>query len=329
MYRLLEALGLQRSDYRSSVRLPNAIAFSVVTAGGKLVKRRAWVGAGALAVFVALLSFAPVLDRLVLFPSTRPIDPADAVRRRLLFQGGELEVWIARSVVAEVNGRADTFVLRFYGNADRPERWVAAEANMLGARALEVWGVNYPGFGGSTGPSRLARIGPAALAAFDEMKRTAGKRPIVVSGTSFGTIAALHLAAEREFAGVILHNPPPLREMIIQDHGWWNLWILAGPLSRKVPAAVDSLTNARRARAPAAFLLAERDAVVRPKFQRLIVDAYAGEKRIIPLAGADHLSPLDRAALASLNSALEWMVPEQRRIAHSDGFCAGALGVDR
>ncbi len=105
--------------------------------------------------------------------------------------------------------------------------------------------------------------------------------------------------------------------MIIQDHGRWNLWLLAGPLSRKVPAALDSLTNARRARAPA-FLLAERDAVVRPKFQRLIVEAYAGEKRIIPLAGADHLSPLDRAALASLNSALDWMFDAKLRMAEAE-----------
>ncbi len=154
------------------------------------------------------------------------------------------------------------------------------------------------------------------------MKRTAGKRPIVVSGTSFGTIAALHLAAERDFGGVILHNPPALREMITQEHGWWNLWLLAGPLSRKVPAALDSLTNARRARVPAVFLVAGRDTVVRPKFQRLIVDAYAGQKRIILLPGADHLSPLEGAALASLNSALDWMLDAK---SHGRGRVIGTV----
>ncbi len=95
----------------------------------------------------------------------------------------------------------------------------------------------------------------AALAAFEEMKRTAGDRPILVSGTSFGTIAALHIAAHRRVAGVIVHNPPALREMILQNFGWWNLWLLAGPLSTKVPRALDSVANAGAARDPAVFLL--------------------------------------------------------------------------
>lgn len=171
-------------------------------------------------------------------------------------------------------------------------------------RGVEVWGVNYPGFGGSTGPARLARIGPTALAAFDELKRTAGARPIIVSGTSFGTIAALHVAAQRDAAGVVLHNPPALREMIVKGHGWWNLWLVAGPLSRKVPAALDSVANARAANERAVFLLAEKDEIVAPRFQELVVNAYAAEKRLIKLRGAGHLTPLDPESLVVFAPAL-------------------------
>ena len=49
-------------------------------------------------------------------------------------------------------------------------------------RAVEIWGMNYPGFGGSTGPARLARIGPAAVAAFDALRREAADAPIVAYG---------------------------------------------------------------------------------------------------------------------------------------------------
>ena len=45
---------------------------------------------------------------------------------------------------------ADIYVLRFYGNADRADRWAAAEAEMWNDRAVEIWGMNYPGFGRST-----------------------------------------------------------------------------------------------------------------------------------------------------------------------------------
>ena len=272
-------------------------------------RRRVVICLAAAVVYAALIGFVPVVDKLALFPSTQPIDSRGATRKVVPLKVGELEMWVATSASARARGGAESFVLRFYGNADRPENWVAAEAEMFPQRAVEVWSVNYPGFGGSTGPARLARIGPAALAAFDELRRTAGERPIIVSGTSFGTIAALHIAARRDVAGVVLHNPPALREMIVGDYGWWNLWILAGPLSRKVPADLDSVANARAAKAPAAFILSEKDEIVAPRFQQLVVDAYAGEKRLIPLRDAGHLTPLDDAALQKLHEAMAWLVP--------------------
>jgi pimeloyl-ACP methyl ester carboxylesterase len=152
-------------------------------------------------------------------------------------------------------------------------------------------------------------MGPAALTAFDELQKVAGNRPIIVFGASLGTTTALHIAAHRKIAGLILHNPPALRQMILRQFGWWNLWLFAGPMAYKIPADLDSVTNARSANVPAIFLLAENDEVVAPKFQRLVVDAYAGEKRIIPLPGAGHNSPLDAAALASFHQALDWLAP--------------------
>ena len=100
--------------------------------------------------------------------------PAAAVRRTIPFENGDLEIWTAQSQSARQQGRADVFILRFYGNADRADRWPAMEAEMWKDRAVEIWGMNYPGFGGSTGPARLARIGPAAVAAFDELRHDSG-----------------------------------------------------------------------------------------------------------------------------------------------------------
>ena len=61
-----------------------------------------------------------------------------------------MEIWTAQSQSARQQGRADVFILRFYGNADRAERWAAIEAEIWKERAVEIWGMNYPGFGGST-----------------------------------------------------------------------------------------------------------------------------------------------------------------------------------
>ena len=262
-------------------------------------------------VYFLLMFFGHLPDHLVLFPTRAPIDAGSASRKTIPFQNGELEVWTAKSHRAQQQGRADIFILRFYGNADRADRWAAAEADMWNDRAVEIWGMNYPGFGGSTGPARLSRIGPAALATFDELKHHADDRPIVAFGTSIGATAALHVTAQRAVAGLILHNPVPLRQIILLRFGWWNLWLLAGPVALQIPRDLDSIANAKAIRAPAIFLLAEKDEVVPPRYHRLVVNAYAGEKRVIRLPGAYHNDPIESTALANLNNALDWLLAKR------------------
>ncbi len=262
-------------------------------------------------VYFAVILFGHLPDHLILFPSSNPIEPHGAVRKAIPFENGQLELWTAKSRLAQRNGHADTYVLRFYGNADRAERWAAEEAEMWNNRAVEIWGMNYPGFGGSTGPAKLARIGRAALTAFDTLQHEAGDHPVVIFGASLGTTAALHVAANRPVTGLVLHNPPALREMILRQFGWWNLWLLAGPIALQVPRDLDSIANAKTIRAPAIFLLAERDEVVAPRFHQLVVDAYGGEKRVITLCGAYHNSPIEGAALADLHGALDWLLPRK------------------
>ena len=273
--------------------------------------RQTRIALAIVAAYFILIFFAHLPDHLILFPTRASIDAGGAVRKTIPFQNGELELWTAISRRAQQNGRVDTYVLRFYGNADRAERWVAAEADEWNDRAVEIWGMNYPGFGGSTGPPRLSRIGPAALTAFDELQRHANGQPIVLYGASLGASTALHIAAHRPVAGLILHNPPPLRQMILRQFGWWNLWLLAGPIALQIPRDLDSVANAKAIHVPAIFLLADKDEVVAPRFHRLVVEAYAGEKRVISLPGAYHNDPIEGAALADLNRALDRLLPKK------------------
>jgi hypothetical protein len=274
--------------------------------------RRQRILLAVIAAYFVLIFFARLPDHLILFPTTAPIDAGGAVRKMLPFQNGELEIWTAVSRRAHQNGGADLYILRFYGNADRADRWVAAEAEDWNDRAVEIWGMNYPGFGRSTGPARLSRIGPAALTAFDELKRHAGGQPIVLFGASLGTNAALHVAAHRPVAGLILNNPPPLRQMVLRQFGWWNLWLLAAPVALQIPRDLDSIANAKAIHAPAIFLLAEKDEVVAPRFHRLVVSAYAGDKQVISLPGAYHNDPIEGAALVDLYKALDWLLPKTK-----------------
>jgi pimeloyl-ACP methyl ester carboxylesterase len=262
-------------------------------------------------LYFAVIFFGHLPDHLILFPSSNPIDPRGAVRKTIPFGNGQLELWTAKSRLAQKSGRANVYVLRFYGNADRADRWVSVEADSWNERSVEIWGMNYPGFGNSSGPPKLSRVGPAALTAFEALQREAGDRPIVLFGASLGTTAALHVAANREVAGLILHNPPAIRQMILQHFGWWNLWLLAGPVAAQIPKDLDSVRNAKAIHKRAIFLLAQNDEVVAPRYQRLVVNAYAGEKRVIALRGANHNTPIEGAALADLYKALDWLLPGQ------------------
>ena len=277
-------------------------------------------------LLVACLGAASTLfspDHLILFPSHEPLSTYGATHRTVPFRRGNLEVWTARSQqspfypgskapsapsASRTVRSADVYVLRFYGNADRADGNVVLEAGEWRAGTAEFWGVNYPGYGGSTGPAKLEGIGPAALAAFDALAKEANGKPIVVYGTSLGTTAALYVAAHRSVAGVILQNPPPLKQIIRRQFGWWNLWLIAGPLSLGIPDALDSLANARASHAPAVFLLAEKDTLVKPKYQQMVVAAYAGEKRVITQLGAGHNEMLNPATTAELNEAIASML---------------------
>jgi len=268
------------------------------------------ISAGAIAVVcVVALMFAALPDQLILFPTTNAIKTQGAARKTVPFESGALEIWTARSRLARQNGRPEIYVLRFYGNADRADRWAALDAEMWNQRAVELWGVNYPGFGGSTGPARLKRIAPAALIAFDALQKEARDRPIVIFAASIGTTPALYIATQRQVAGLVLHNPPALRQLILYQHGWWNLWLLAGPVAAQVPRELDSISNAKAVHAPAIFLLAEQDEIVAPRFQQLVAKAYAGDKRIIHLRGAHHNDPIEGIALTELYGGLDWLLP--------------------
>ncbi|PYI62344.1 MAG: hypothetical protein DMC60_02730, partial [Verrucomicrobia bacterium] len=70
-------------------------------------------------VYFMVMFFGHLPDHLILFPTKAPIDTGGAVRKTVPFKNGELEMWTAKSRRAQQQGRADIFILRFYGNADR------------------------------------------------------------------------------------------------------------------------------------------------------------------------------------------------------------------
>jgi hypothetical protein len=265
--------------------------------------RRA-IGLALLLLAVPLvLTFGGCADRLLLFPSRNAIDAGGLVGKKILRDGHVIETWTARSARAEDREPA-AFVLEFCGNATRAEQITKFIAHRWRDWPVEVWVMNYPGFGGSDGPARLASIPPAALATYDALAQVAGDRPIFLAGKSMGATSALYVASKRPAAGLILQNAPPLRAIILQRHGWWNLWLAGGPIAWQVPPELNATGTAPHVHAPAVFLVAEQDTLVPPRFQQMVIDAYAGPKHVISLANTGHNDPVGTGAEALLRDAI-------------------------
>jgi uncharacterized protein len=245
-------------------------------------------------------------DQLVLPANHERINPGVAQRCIVRIQHRNVEYWVMRSPGAEER-EPEAFVLFFVGKGDRADRWIGAVARAWGSRPVELWGMNYPDSGGSDGPACLACVCPDALGIFDQMTKVAGPRPIFLQAGSFGTAAALCVAARRPVAGLELQNPPPLRQLIMGRYGWWNLWLLARAVAAQIPPDLDSISNAAHCTTPAIFVLSDEDEVVPPPYHDLVVNAYAGPRRVIHMPGAKHNDPLTREAAREVADDLDWL----------------------
>lgn len=245
-------------------------------------------------------------DRFVLRPTTDPVESNGKDRREVPSHDGFAEVWISHYGIASGQS-AELMVLKFSGAGGRAERAGGHPVDVWSDIAAEVWAVNPPGYGRSPGPATLRRCARAARTVFDVFRAEARGRPILLVGNSLGAAVVLYLAARFPVAGVLVRNPPPLRELIVWRHGWWNLWLPAAWVARGVPEELDSIQNARRASAPALFVVSEADEVVPRSFQARILRAYSGENRVFEIPRARHHTPIERPHYAAYFRQLCWL----------------------
>lgn len=245
-------------------------------------------------------------DRIILCPSRHAIEADGKQSRQIPFGDGQLEVWIQQT--GEHHGRSpDVFVLKFPGAAGRAERSTDHPAACWTDLAAEQWTPNPPGYGGSTGRASLRQVDGMVQRIYTALADRADGRPIIVTGNSLGCVSALRLAAIRPVSGLILRNPPPLREVVMRRFGWKTIGIGAWFVARQIPASLCSIDNARQARIPALFIVSERDRIVPVPCQQRIIDAYAGDKRVMTLADADHASLMTAEQQAEYEQHLHWL----------------------
>ena len=96
----------------------------------------------------------------------------------------------------------------------------------------------------------------------------------------------------------------------MEEHGWWNLWLVASLVAVQIPSDLDSMTNARASCAPAVYVLATGDTKVPTKYHGRVAAAHGGPRLILPLHGADHNDELSPFQARDVSSAIAWLLGE-------------------
>lgn len=173
-------------------------------------------------------------------------------------------------------------VLWFHGNAE----WVSGFSWLV--RALRparaaMLVVEYRGYGSSTGRPGVAGIARDALVAWDWLAARSDVDParIVVYGRSIGSGPALHVAAERPVAGVIVESGFTSVRGLARRHYPIFPSVLAG-------SGFDNLRAIARVRAPTLLVAGERDGIVPADMGRALREAAGGPTELWIVPDADH-----------------------------------------
>jgi len=97
-------------------------------------------------------------------------------------------------------------VLYFHGNMDNINHYAAA-AKMFNRNQYDVWMIDYPGFGKTTGYFTEERLYSDAMQFYKMAKATTTPDSIIIYGRSLGTGIATQLASVRDCRRLILETP--------------------------------------------------------------------------------------------------------------------------
>src|SRR4030095_6807033 len=97
-------------------------------------------------------------------------------------------------------------VLYFHGNRQNINRY-APNAKYFTKNDYEVWMIDYPGYGKSTGKRTENALYEDALQFYNLAMQTEPSEHIVIYGKSLGTGVAAQLASKRECRNLVLETP--------------------------------------------------------------------------------------------------------------------------
>ncbi len=219
-------------------------------------------------------------DRLIFYP--QPVTAAATLPAHArsfavtAADGTKLHGWIA-----EGNTIPAPVILYYGGNAEEVSSTLA---DPRWPREWTIVAVNYRGYGASEGTPGERELKADALAIYDALaaRERIDANRIVTFGRSLGTAIAVHVAARRPVAGVVLVSPYDSLAAIGNHHYPWL------PVSLLLRHRFETLSDAGRNRMSLLAIVADADAIIPVERSRALYDAWAGPKRWQVVPRTDH-----------------------------------------
>ena len=309
-----QALRRTMAKAADPVQSVNALKYKGTVMRGLV--RRAAVGLAAVAIggYMAICAYMYIQQDSLVYPGgTTAIEPLPAPDSAGLAgftsvildtpDGERLKAWWHPP--GENPKGLNGVVLYLQGNRENiAAPWRAARLRDLAAAGFGVLGVEYRGFGGSSGhPSEPGLISDS-LTGFDFVTREAPGARIGVFADSLGTGVAVALATQRPVAGMMLDSPfaSALRLAAI-DYGWL-------PTSLLLKGSWKSEDRIKSVSAPILIAQCDTDRRIPIAEGRRLFDAANQPKEMIVLPGCGHVETwIDPAKAKALNDFAAWIGP--------------------
>jgi len=238
--------------------------------------------AGCIALgFPVLIYF--LQERLIFFPQPLTQDPLQANPGAAIEEVSLVapdQVRLHGWLVKAANTQASAPILVYFGGNAEEVSWLAASAGRYAGWALLL--MNYRGYGRSEGKPGEAALFADALQIYDYAAARAAGGRVAVMGRSLGSGVAVHLAAQRPLAGVILVSPYDSVESVAKD-----IYPFL-PIGLMLKHRFDSIARAPAIKAPLLCLIASDDRVIPRRHSERLYAAWGGTKKWREIGPASH-----------------------------------------
>ena len=181
-------------------------------------------------------------------------------------------------------------VLYFHGNRDNIERYARFASNFTNNN-YEVWMIDYPGYGKTTGERSEQIIYDDALQFYKLARARFSRDSIIIYGRSLGTGIATQLASVRDCKRLILEAPYYSMDAMFRHY------LFIYPFSWIVKYHFPTYQYLEKVNAPVTIFHGTADQVVPFKQSKWLMEVRNENrfftKQLIPIEGAKHNSVSD------------------------------------